>query len=88
MIQENLTLNKRKNKMSRLVHIPETLSEIEESITQKTEQLAWWTDKLNRSRKNSLRHMRSMHVDTVRLQLAELEQAKLEAEEKALCNIA
>jgi len=74
--------------MSRLVHIPETLSEIEESITQKTEQLAWWTDKLNRSRKNSLRHMRSMHVDTVRLQLAELEQAKLEAEEKALCNIA
>jgi len=83
-----LTLNKRKNKMSRLVHIPETLSEIEESITQKTEQLAWWTDKLNRSRKNSLRHMRSMHVDTVRLQLAELEQAKLEAEEKALCNIA
>ena len=74
--------------MSRLVHIPETLSEIEESITQKTEQLAWWTDKLNRSRKNSLRHMRSMHVDTVRLQLAELEQAKLEAEEKALNNIA
>ena len=74
--------------MSRLVHIPETLSEIEESITQKTEQLAWWTDKLNRSRKNSLRHMRAMHVDTVRLQLAELEQAKLEAEEKALCNIA
>ena len=74
--------------MSRLVHIPETLSEIEDTITQKTEQLAWWTDKLNRSRKNSLRHMRSMHVDTVRSQLVELEQARLEAEDKALGNIA
>ena len=74
--------------MSRLVHIPETLSEIEESITQKTEQLAWWTDKLNRSRKPSLISMRSMQVGVVREQLAELEQAKLEAEEKALCNIA
>ena len=74
--------------MSRLVHIPETLSEIEDTITQKTEQLAWWTDKLNRSRKNSLRHMRSMQVDIVRRQIALLEQAKLEAEEKALNNIA
>ena len=74
--------------MSRLVHIPETLSEIEDSIAQKQADLVWWLDKLNRSRKNSLRHMRSMHVETVRLQLAELEQAKLEAEEKALCNIA
>ena len=74
--------------MSRLVHIPETLSEIEDTITQKTEQLAWWTDKLNRSRKNSLRHMRSMQVDIVRRQIALLEHAKLEAEEKALNNIA
>ena len=68
--------------MSRLVHIPETLSEIEESISQKQADLIWWLDKLNRSRKNSLRHMRSMHVDTVRLQLVELEQAKIEAEDK------
>jgi len=74
--------------MSRLVHIPETLSEIEDSIVQKNEQLVWWLDKLNRSRKNSLRHMRAMHVDTVRSQLVELEQARVEAEEKALCNIA
>ena len=68
--------------MSRLVHIPSTLSEIEDTITQKTEQLAWWTDKLNRSRKNSLRSMRSLQVDVVREQLVELEQAKLEAEDK------
>ena len=74
--------------MSRLVHIPETLSEIEDSIVQKNEQLVWWLDKLNRSRKNSLRSMRSLQVDVVREQLVELEQARVEAEEKALCNIA
>lgn len=74
--------------MSRLVHIPQTIHEIEESIAQKNEQLNWWLDKLNRSRKNSLRSMRAMQVDIVRSQLVELEQAMLEAEEKALCNIA
>ena len=74
--------------MSRLVHIPSTLSEIEDSIVQKNEQLVWWLDKLNRSRKNSLRSMRSLQVDVVREQLVELEQARVEAEEKALCNIA
>jgi len=71
-----------------LVHIPETLSEIEESISQKQADLVWWLDKLNRSRKNSLRHMRAMQVGVVREQIDLLEQAKLEAEEKALCNIA
>jgi hypothetical protein len=74
--------------MSRLVHIPETLSEIEDTLTQKTEQLAWWTDKLNRSRKPSLISMRSLQVNCIREQLELLEQAKLDAEEKALCNIA
>ena len=74
--------------MSRLVHIPSTLSEIEDSISQKEADLIWWLDKLNRSRKNSLRSMRAMQVDIVRLQLVELEQARLESEEKALCNIA
>ena len=74
--------------MSRLVHIPSTLSEIEESISRKEADLIWWLDKLNRSRKNSLISMRAMQVDIVRLQLVELEQARVEAEEKALCNIA
>ena len=74
--------------MSRLVHIPETLSEIEDTIIYKQEQLAWWTDKLNRSRKPSLLHMRSLQVATIREQIEVLEQAKLEAEEKALCNLA
>ena len=69
------------------VHIPETLTEIEADIAYKNEQLVWWLDKLNRSRKNSLRHMRAMQVDSVREQIKLLEQAKLEAEEKALCNI-
>ncbi len=74
--------------MSRLVHIPETLSEIEDTIIYKQEQLAWWLDKANRSRKASLRSMRSMQVGVVREQIELLEQAKLEAEEKALNNIA
>ena len=64
------------------VHIPETINEIEESISQKNEQLNWWLDKLNRSRKNSLRSMRSLQVDVVREQLVELEQDRLEAEDK------
>ena len=69
------------------VHIPETLTGIEADIAYKNEQLVGWRDKLNRSRKNSLRHMRAMQVDSVREQIKLLEQAKLEAEEKALCNI-
>ena len=71
-----------------LVHIPETLSEIENDIASKQDQLAWWLDKLNRSRKPSLISMRSLQVNCVREQLETLEQAKLQAEEKALCNIA
>ena len=74
--------------MSRLVYIPETLREIEESIAQKQVDLIWWLDKLNRSRKNSLRHMRSMQVDSVRKQIELLEDALLSAQEKALNNIA
>ena len=61
--------------MSRLVYIPQTINEIEESISQKNEQLNWWLDKLNRSRKNSLISMRAMQVDVVRQQIAELEKA-------------
>jgi hypothetical protein len=71
-----------------LVYIPETLSEIEADIAYKQEQLAWWLDKLNRSRKPSLISMRSLQVASVRDQIELLEQAKLEAEEKALNNIA
>ena len=74
--------------MSRLVHIPSTLSEIEDSIVQKNEQLVWWLDKLNRSRKNSLISMRSLQVNCIREQIEVLELAKLNAEEKALNNIA
>jgi len=68
--------------MSRLVHIPQTIHEIEESIAQKNEQLNWWLDKLNRSRKNSLRSMRAMHVAVVREQLVELTEALHDAEDK------
>jgi hypothetical protein len=34
--------------------------------------LAWWQDKLNRSRKNSLRALRAMHLNAVRKDLDKL----------------
>jgi hypothetical protein len=37
--------------MSRLIHIPETVGEIEEEIVYRKGILAWWTDKYNRGRK-------------------------------------
>ena len=44
--------------------------------TQKIEKLerdlAWWTAKLNKSRKNSLRAMRAMHANAIRGELATL----------------
>ena len=44
--------------------------------TQKIEKLerdlAWWTAKLNRSRKNSLRAMRAMHANAIRNELETL----------------
>ena len=61
--------------MSTLVHIPETILEIEKAIEYKKEQLAWWLDKLNRSRKNALINHRSLQVGVVREQIKELEQA-------------
>ena len=35
--------------------------------------LAWWQDKLNRSRKESLSSIRAVHVQHIQQQLAELE---------------
>ena len=61
--------------MSRLVHIPETINEIEKLIEYKKEQLAWWLDKLNRTRKNALINHRSLQVGVVREQIEILEQA-------------
>ena len=69
--------------MSRLVNIPNSIPEIQESIQQKVEQLIWWLDKLNRSRKNSLRSMRSLQVEVVREQLAILRKALEDAREQA-----
>ena len=37
--------------------------------------LAWWQDKLNRSRKESLRSIRAVHVQHIQQQLAELEKS-------------
>ena len=34
--------------------------------------LAWWTAKLNKSRKNSLRAMRALHANAIRQELDQL----------------
>ena len=37
--------------------------------------LAWWQDKLNRSRKESLRSIRAVHVQRLQSEIAELTQS-------------
>ena len=43
-----------------------------EKIEKLERDLAWWTAKLNKSRKNSLRAMRAMHANAIRKELATL----------------
>ena len=43
-----------------------------EKIKKLERDLAWWTAKLNRSRKNSLRAMRAMHANAIRQELDQL----------------
>ena len=43
-----------------------------EKITRLERDLAWWTAKLNRSRKNSLRAMRALHANAIRQELDQL----------------
>ena len=43
-----------------------------EKIEKLERDLAWWTAKLNRSRKNSLRAMRALHANAIRQELDQL----------------
>jgi hypothetical protein len=43
-----------------------------EKIEKLERDLAWWTAKLNKSRKNSLRAMRAMHANAIRQELDQL----------------
>ena len=43
-----------------------------EKIEKLERDLAWWTAKLNKSRKNSLRAMRALHANHLRNELAKL----------------
>jgi|TARA_B110001454_G_scaffold217726_1_gene243759 hypothetical protein len=43
-----------------------------EKIIKLERDLVWWTAKLNRSRKNSLRAMRAMHANAIRQELDQL----------------
>ena len=44
-----------------------------EKIEKLERDLAWWTAKLTRSRKNSLRAMRAMHVNAIRKEINRLQ---------------
>jgi len=43
-----------------------------EKIEKLERDLAWWTAKLNKSRKNSLRAMRALHANAIRQELDQL----------------
>ncbi len=47
----------------------------QEKIEKLERDLAWWTAKLNRSRKPSLISMRGMHADHIRNELAKLKKS-------------
>lgn len=44
----------------------------QEKIEKLERDLAWWTAKLNKSRKNSLRAMRALHANAIRQELDQL----------------
>ena len=44
----------------------------QEYIEKLERDLAWWTAKLNKSRKNSLRAMRALHANAIRQELDQL----------------
>lgn len=45
---------------------------IEQKITSKQNALAWWVAKLTKSRKPSLIHMRALHAENLRKEIAQL----------------
>ena len=49
-----------------------TIMSKNEKIARLETHLAWWTAKLNRSRKNSLIAMRALHVNAIRKELEAL----------------
>ncbi len=46
-----------------------------EKIAKLEKDLAWWTAKLNRSRKPSLMSMRAMHANAIRNELKQLKES-------------
>ena len=48
-----------------------------EKIARLETHLAWWTAKLNRSRKNSLIAMRALHVNAIRKELEALKESDI-----------
>ena len=63
--------------------IPNSITEIKDLLERKTQDIIFWMDKKNRSRKPSLLHMRAMHEQHCRDERKELEKALDKAIEKA-----
>ena len=63
--------------------IPESIPEIKDLIQRKTQDILFWMDKKNQSRKPSLLTMRAMHEQRCRDERKQLEKALDEAIEKA-----
>ena len=49
------------------------MNEVLEKIDKLKSDLVWWEAKLNKSRKNSLRAMRAMHVNAIRKEINRLQ---------------
>ena len=63
--------------------IPNTIPEICDLIERKTQDIIFWMEKKNKSRKPSLLTMRAMHEQRCRDDLEQLRKALTEAREKA-----
>ena len=63
--------------------IPNTIPEICDLIERKTQDIIFWMEKKNKSRKPSLLTMRAMHEQRCREELLDLREALFQARQKA-----
>lgn len=62
------------------IHIPDNVVDIQDRLERKKKDVEWWQEKLNKSRKNSLIAMRSMHLQQAKKDVKTLEKALKKAQ--------
>lgn len=62
------------------IHIPDNIVDLQDRIAQKKNDVFWWEKQLQKSRKNSLIAMRSMHHQQAKKDLKDLEKALKKAQ--------